>query len=460
MNGKDLNNAIEVLSNSLEMDVDTVKKVIEESLETSLKRDFGEDYIPKAIIDSSGNYTVYKVPLEEGIPNYSNKEEVEFQITRNHFQVVKQSLFLKVKEASKENIEDKYKDYFNQIYYVKIQSQDKRGYYVSFSNKLEGYLPKSNLPKFERFKNGQSTYAILVKDSKYKNHSFVFSKKGGEYVWGLIEKEDIDAQDGIIVNKGIHRIEGFRTVIVVHSKDNTIDPIYSIVGPKSIRIKNIQNALNGENIQLIKWNPNPANILVDYYNPEKSKLIPENISLDEDKKIIHVSFTKEDKEIVEKRNEEKTLNSIVSGWDIIINYDSEENEKVTQNILMHLVNALNIEEDLALEFIKEGFITVDSIKDADKEDLMRLGLEEEDVEAIIVSANGYIMQKRLDSSLEEFNELEVPVSFVVDIVESGISSIEDLAELSTDELVEKTSFLDNEDSGNIIMQARKYLGWI
>lgn len=462
MESKELLTAIRVLADSNNSSFDDVKSILETAMATSLNKNFGEDFIASVEIKEDGSYDVYQVPLIEDEPEYKNKEKVDIKLKRNNFQVARQQLFQKMKEHKKINIEQEYSDYFNAVHYVKVVSQDKRGFFVEFSRNLEGYLPKNDLPRGEHLKVGSRVYALLKKDTKYKQHPFVFTRKGKDFVWQLISKEDDNVQSGIIKNMGMFREEGYKSVVVVKSTNNTIDPFFSIVGHKGVKIKSINDALGRENLTVIRWHEDPIEQIMEYIRNSRDEIMPSNITIDEKSKVINLSYEPEFLDKLKNNKEEKVLNDILPTWTIKIDAGDNKESLVFNNLVSYFSQALNVDDELAEAIVSSGYTNIDDFADSSIDDVSDIGIDDEDSETLIETAKQYIVNKKLEYSeeLAIAEKLSLPITYIEDFASCGINNIEALAEHSTDELSEETKMIHEEELPIIIMKARKELGWI
>lgn len=462
MESKELLMAIKVLADTNNTDYDIVKNIVEESLATSLNKTFGDEYIAEVKINDDGSQTVHKIPIVDEEPDYKQKEKVDIKLKRNNLQIARQQLMQKLKEQKKMSAEEEYSEYFNEIHYVKVVSQDKRGFYVQFARNLEGYLPKTHINRTDTISNGSRIYALLKSDSKFKQHQFVFTRKGTEFVWGIVSKEDDNVQSGIVKCMAIYRDEGFKSVAVVKSSDNTIDPFLSIIGHKGTKIKSINDALGRENLVIVRWKEDPVEQLMEYIESQREGIMPENITIDEDSKVITLSYSEEYKEKLVKRKEENILNAIVPNWTVSLDLGDTNDSEVFSNLMEYFSQALDVDEEIGEAIVSMGYTNIDDFSEASIENICEIGLSEDDAESLISKSKMYIMQKKLEN--DNYNlissALSIPITYVEDFEKSDIHTIEDIAECSTDELEESSSLIYKSELPVIILRARTYLGWI
>ena len=171
----------------------------------------------------------------------------------------KQHIVQKVREAERNMIFNEYNDRKGEIVTGIIQKADK-GTVIVDLGKLEGIMPLKEQIPTENYKVNQKIkgyVADVVRGAK-GNPQVVFSRAHSDFVRKLFEIEIPEIYEGVIEIKNVSRDPGSRSKVAVYSPDENIDPVGSCVGQKGVRIQNIINELNGEKIDVIEWNEDPA----------------------------------------------------------------------------------------------------------------------------------------------------------------------------------------------------------
>jgi N utilization substance protein A len=258
----------------------------------------------------------------------------------------------------------------------------------------------------------------------------------------------------------------------VISKDSGIDPVGACVGMRGSRVQAVVQELAGEKVDIIPWSSDPATFVVNALAPaEVSKVV-----LDPEAKRIQVIVPDHMQHIaIGRRGQNVRLASQLTSWDIDIVSESEDSERRNREFreLTELfVNELNVEEVIAQLLVTEGFTSVEELAFAEIEELAQIqGFDEEIGQALKERAETWV-QERDEALRAEAEELGIAADLldydrldqatVVALGRHGVKSLEDLADLAGDELVELVpeAGLTVDMAGDLILDARVRLGWI
>ena len=255
---------------------------LEMALVTAYKKNFDSVDNVKVTIDSeTGEIHVYSVRdvvevqedplLEISLEDaqkidstYSVGDVVNLEIRPKDFgriaaQTAKQVVVQKIREAERNLVYNEYNDKTGEIVSGIIQKAD-TGTVVMDLGKLEGIMPiKEQIPT-EKYRVNDKIrgYVLEVKKEVKGNSQVIVSRSHPDFVRKLFEFEIPEIYEGIIEIKSISRDPGYRSKVAVYSRNENIDPVGSCVGQKGVRIQNIINELNGEKIDVIEWNEDPA----------------------------------------------------------------------------------------------------------------------------------------------------------------------------------------------------------
>jgi N utilization substance protein A len=254
----------------------------------------------------------------------------------------------------------------------------------------------------------------------------------------------------------------------VVSKDSSIDPVGACVGMRGSRVQAVVNELSGEKIDIIPWSPDPATFVVNALAPaEVSKVV-----LDEDSRRIEVIVPDAQLSLaIGRRGQNVRLASQLTGWDIDIVTETEDAERRSRefkSLTEFFVNALNVEEVIAQLLVTEGFSNVDELLYVDREELASIqGFDESVADALRERAEQYLAEREaalreeaatlgLSEDLLSFDQLSL--ESIVGLGRQGIKSLDDLADLAADELIEllPEAQLTEADAGRLIMAARAH----
>lgn len=174
----------------------------------------------------------------------------------------KQHIVQKVREAERSMIFNEYNDKKGEIVSGIIQKADK-GTVIIDLGKLEGIMPLKEQIPTETYKVNDKikAYVLNVEKGIKGTPQVLVTRSHPDVIKKLFELEIPEIYEGLIQVKAVSRDPGNRSKVAVYSKNPDIDPVGSCVGPKGIRIQNIINEMNGEKIDVIEWNEEPANFI-------------------------------------------------------------------------------------------------------------------------------------------------------------------------------------------------------
>lgn len=281
----------------LEKEKGISKQYLLESIETALltayRRNFDSLENVKVVMDEKTGAThVYAMKeVVEKVENSSlqiNLEEAkkinktlnigdtaEVEIVPKNFgriaaQTAKQVIIQKLREAERNIIYTEFNDRKGEIVSGLVQKAD-RNIVVLDLGKLEGIMPtKEQIPTEQYHVNDKvKGYVLDVERGDKGVPQVIVSRSHPDFVRRLLEFEIPEIYEGVIEIKSISRDPGYRSKIAVYSPNENIDPVGSCVGQKGVRIQNVIQELNGEKIDIIEWNEDPAIYIASSLLPAK-----------------------------------------------------------------------------------------------------------------------------------------------------------------------------------------------
>ncbi len=226
--------------------------------------------------------------LEEArkiVPDIKLGETIEEEVTPKDFGRVaaataKQVVVQKIREAEKNVIIGEFQDKEGEMVQGIVAMEDVRNYYIDLG-KTQGILPKSECIPGENVKMGSSIKVYVTKvDSNTKGPVILLSRKHYGFVKRLFELEIPEINDGIILVYSVAREAGVRTKIAVYSENERVDAIGACIGEHGTRINNIIEELNGEKVDIVEYQNEPARFIENALSPARD---------------LHVFITDEDK---------------------------------------------------------------------------------------------------------------------------------------------------------------------
>jgi N utilization substance protein A len=489
VNNKELLLMVESISNEKNISKEDVFKSLEEALEIATKKRNKIDV--KIKIDrKSGEITTFRrwLVVEDG-ENFVDDDGTEFnpelhiylkdsngveigdfifepieneQFGRIAAQIAKQVIIQKVREAENIVVVDDYSKQLGQVINATVKRVDRGNVYVDIGG-VDGIIYKFDLIPNESIRKNDRLRAY-IKDVKLtpRKAQIILSRTTPEMMIKLFEMEVPEISEGVIEIMGGSRDPGLRSKLSVKTKDRRIDPIGSCIGMRGARVQAVSNELNGERIDVILWDQDPAQFVINAITPAKVS----SIVVDEENKIMDI--TVEDDQLalaIGRGGQNVKLASRLTGWGLNVISVSESNEKQNvenKKISSKLAKQLDIDSEVANVLINEGFKNIDSVLDADPKTLENIA---EFDEKTIVELQERASDAKLVQAMEDaetykllMNVQGIDEDLAKALINAEIATIDDLAQLSTYELLDIKK-IDNDLASSIIMAARKHEKW-
>jgi N utilization substance protein A len=291
----------------------------------------------------------------------------------------------------------------------------------------------------------------------------------------LFAQEVPEIYDGIIEIKAVARDPGSRAKIGVLSNDSSIDPVGACVGMRGSRVQAVVAELQGEKIDIIPWSADPATFVVNALAPaEVAKVV-----LDEDARKIDVVVPDDQLSLaIGRRGQNVRLASMLSGWDIDILTEEQESERRQAEFTTRsarFIEALDIDDVIAHLLVTEGFSSIEEIAYVPVEDVAEIEGFDEDIAQELKARAAQFLEEEAERLTVRRKELGVEdeltllagltPSMLVTLGEAEIKTVENFADLASDELVfgEEAILrefgLSLEEANEMIMAARVAVGW-
>ena len=385
-------------------------------------------------------------------------------------QMAKQVIVQRVREAERAKQYEEYKSRAGEI----VNGQVKRsefGNVVVDLGRAEAVLRRDELIPREHLKSGDRVRAfILDVRQEVRGPQIFLSRTCPEFMAMLFSQEVPEIYDGIIEIKGVARDPGSRAKIAVISKDNSIDPVGACVGMRGSRVQAVVNELQGEKIDIIQWNDDPATFVVNGLAPaEVSKVV-----LDEDSGRIEVVVPDDQLSLaIGRRGQNVRLASQLTGW--VIDILTEDQESARRQEEFHsrsqtFIQGLDVDEVIAHLLVTEGFTSIEEIAFVPNEELISIeGFDEEIATELKERSQVYLEEQNLklknklselqiSDDLRESNINGLDVKLIITLGENGIKTLDQLADLASDELLEiiKSDTISIDQANEIIMKAREH----
>ncbi|MBS0272172.1 MAG: transcription termination/antitermination protein NusA [Proteobacteria bacterium] len=383
-------------------------------------------------------------------------------------QTAKQVIFQKVRDAERHRQYIEYKDRIGEIVSGIVKRIEFGNIFIELG-KAESLLRRDEMIPRENLRVGDRVRAYIFDVREEPRGSQIFvSRTRPEFMAKLFMQEVPEIYDGIIEIKSVARDPGSRAKIAVTTSDPSIDPVGSCVGMRGSRVQAVVSELQGEKIDIIPWSANPATFVVNALAPaEAAKVV-----VDEENQRIDVVVPDEQLSLaIGRRGQNVRLASILTGWKIDILTEAQESERRTEEVKMRsklFVEALDVDEMIAHLLIGEGFTKIEEVAYIDLNEIASIeGFDPDLATELQNRAKIYLetQERHLTKRLKELkvakdlSSLEgLDLDILVTLAEQGIKKLDDLGDLSADELLEllPSGRLTEDRAQEIIMAARAH----
>jgi N utilization substance protein A len=279
----------------------------------------------------------------------------------------------------------------------------------------------------------------------------------------LFKLEVPEVGEGVIEIMGAARDPGSRAKIAVRSRDPRIDPVGACVGMRGSRVQAVSNELNGERVDIILWNENPAQFVINAMSPADVV----SIVIDEDANSMDVAVKEENlSQAIGRGGQNVRLASQLTGWELnVMNVEEAvaKSEQESRKLLESFMEQLDIDEDVATVLVEEGFSSIDEVAYVPLVEMLAIAeFDEELVTQLRDRAKDALLTRAIASEetldgepaadLLAMEGMDEALAYT--LARHGILTMEDLAEQSVDELVEAAG-IDSEWAAQLIMKARE-----
>jgi N utilization substance protein A len=363
-------------------------------------------------------------------------------------QTAKQVIVQKVREYERKRQYLEYKDRVGEIVNGIVKRTESGNLLVDLG-RAEALLPRKELIPRENFKNGDRVRAYIfeVRDEP-RGPQILLSRTHPGFLAKLFAQEVPEIYDGIIEIKAVARDPGSRAKMAVISRDSSIDPVGACVGMHGARVKAVVAELQGERIDIIPWSPQAATFVVNALAPaEVTKVV-----IDEEAHKVEVVVPDDQLSLaIGRRGQNVHLASALTGWNIDILSESKESERRQEEFRQRtglFVEALDVDDVIAGLLVTEGFETIEDLAYTPVAELAEIeGFDEEIAAELKRRAEAHLLRREAELEArrrelgvsDELAALEgLTPALLVALGEHGVRTLDDLADLATDELLEIT----------------------
>ncbi|MGE0384577.1 MAG: transcription termination factor NusA [Gammaproteobacteria bacterium] len=508
---KDMLNIVDAVSNEKGVSKEIIFEALEAALATATKKRYRDDIEVRVSIDrSTGDYQAFRrwevvdpqalPPVDETNPalveimanlepgelpfparqiafddarqrqpeielgQFVEESVVPADFGRIAAQTAKQVIVQKVREAERAQIVEAYKPRVGELLMGVVKRIERGNVYLDLGGNTEAMVARDEMIPREAVRPGDRLRAYLREVRSEKRGPQLFmSRTCTEMLVELFKLEVPEIGEGLIEVKGAARDPGLRAKIAVRSRDIRLDPVGACVGMRGSRVQAVSNELAGERVDIILWDENPAQFVINAMSPADVV----SILVDEDTHSMDVAVVEEQlSQAIGRNGQNVRLASQLSGWALNVMSETaaaEKGEAESQALQTMFKEQLDVDDEIANILVQEGFTSIEEVAYVPENEIM--DIEEFDeglVDELRQRARDLLLTRAIKSE-EKFGgaqpapdllEMEgMDENLAYTLAANGIVTREDLAEQSVDELI-AIEEIDAQRAADLIMTAR------
>jgi N utilization substance protein A len=486
---KDILLVADAVSNEKGVEREIIFEAIELALSSATKKRYEEESDIEVIIDrDTGNYETFRrwtvmpddhlsilgteFTTEEAAEKDPSlkigdvyKEQVEnVEFGRIAAQAAKQVIVQRVREAERAQVVDLYRDRIGELVNGTVKKVNREAIIIDLGNNAEAFLSRDNLVGREAFRVGDRVRAILTGiREELRGPQLELSRSCNEMLIELFSIEVPEINEQVIEIRAAARDPGSRAKIAVKTNDGRIDPVGACVGMRGSRVQAVSGELANERVDIILWDDNPAQLAINALSPAEV----ESIILDEDSNSMDVAVAEDNlAQAIGRSGQNVRLATQLIGWNINVMSSEEaaakgEEEAVRQVDLFK--KSLDIDDDVALLLVEEGFTTLEEIAYVPLEEMVSIeGFDQDIADELRARAKDALLTQAIateevleggDPAEDLLNMDGMERHLAFSLASKGIITMEDLAEQAVEDII-GIEGLDAEVAGKLIMTAR------
>lgn len=473
MNGRELVMLADVVAKEKGLNSNVVIEALEEGFATAIRRGYPQGVEISVEINAQANTIEAwrRYALREKIEDYETEitreaamaakgerdvidndayfEHIEFNLTRQQFNITKQVALQKLKTEIKEQVLERLDERANDLLSGSVKMVKKDAMVVEV-NALEVIVPRASLLSKDRYKINDKIYFVIDKINRSNHSTTIYGGRRSEkFIEALLKSEVPAVQDGAIEVKKISRIPGHSSKVVLMSHDAQTDPVRACVGPRGQYVKNMMQFLNNENVDFIRWDEDQAQYLINCMQP----IQPLRLLIDADTQQVDVVVSDADVTWVQKNSYITHLNNL-SDWNLQFHTSAQWDAKESADNLRVqnlFIQTLDVDEEIAKTLTDMGFANLEEVLYTPSAEF-DAGLDADTINELKVRAKDYI-----DTNTDAYKMFSTGLSMeeVVQLAGKNVANVEDLSELDKFELQEMLPDIGEKKAFAVILAARE-----
>ncbi len=480
---------VDAISREKSVDREVVFGAVEAALASASKKLHGGEVDMRVSVDrDSGEYETFRrwhvVPNDAGlqlpdseillfeaqeqisdieVDDYIEEPVESVSIGRIGAQAAKQVILQKIRDAEREQLLTDFLARGDKVFVGTVKRLDK-GDVIVESGRVEGRLRRSEMIPKENLRSGDRVRAYIAEvDPTLRGPQIILSRSAPGFMIELFAQEVPEIEQGLLEIKSCARDPGSRAKIAVVSHDKRVDPIGTCVGVRGSRVTAVTNELAGERVDIVLWSEDPAQFVIGALAPANVQ----SIVVDEERHAMDVVVDEENLAIAIGRGGQNVrLASELTGWRINIMTAEESASKQaaeSDTVRKLFVDKLDVDEEVADILIAEGFTSLEEVAYVPISEMLEIeSFDEDTVAELKARAKDALLtmeiarEERVEEVSQDLRDLEgLSPELIAKLVDGGVHTRDDLADLAVDELTEMTG-VDDAKARELIMKAREH----
>ncbi|MCK5383274.1 MAG: transcription termination/antitermination protein NusA [Gammaproteobacteria bacterium] len=502
MDSKEILMVVDAVSNEKGIDKEVIFEAIEIALATATRKNASGDIDARIAINrESGEYETFRrwQVIDESLAetaDESDEEVLVFDAPERQFtlaaalemdpglkhgdyieepmdsidfgrigaQTAKQVIVQKVREAERAMVVEAYQDRIGELVTGIVKRVERGNVYLDLGGNAEAIILREEMIPREAVRPGDRLRGYLREVSAEQRGPQLFiSRVAPEFLLELFKLEVPEVGQDLIDILAAARDPGLRAKIAVKSNDPRIDPVGACVGMRGSRVQTVSTELSGERVDIILWDDNPAQFVINAMSPAEVA----SIVVDEDTHTMDIAVAEDQlSQAIGRGGQNVRLASQLTGWTLNVMDETQAEEKSESEageLKRLFTEQLDVDEEISVILVQEGFSSIEEIVYVPNSELLAIEEFDEDiVEELRGRARDVLLTQAITKEekigdaapaddLLEMDGMDRDLAY--ELAGRGVITMEDLAEQAVDELLDIEG-LDKERAGTLIMTAR------
>ncbi|GJM09493.1 MAG: transcription termination/antitermination protein NusA [Lysobacteraceae bacterium] len=488
--GKEILLVVDAVSNEKGVDKEVIFEAIEAALASAARKRSGEEIDCRVAIDRhDGSYETFRrwqviddeeeleferaqLRIDEArerdpeveVGGYVEEPMENPEFGRIAAQAAKQVIVQRVREAERAKVVEAFQDRVGELISGIVKRVERGNVFLDLGGNAEAFIPREKMIPRESVRPGDRIRGLLYEvRSELRGPQLFVARSTSEFLIELFKLEVPEIGQGLIDILGAARDPGLRAKIAVRSNDPRTDPIGACVGMRGSRVQAVSNELAGERIDIILYDKNAAQFVINAMAPAEVV----SIVVDEDNNSMDLAVNEEKlSQAIGRGGQNVRLASELTGWHLNVMSEAQAEEKTETESTQYrkvFMERLDVDEEVANILVQEGFTSVEEVAYVPESELESIAEFDADIiEELRRRARDAMLTQLIaaEEKLEEAKPAEDLLSLegmderlAFQLAAMGVVTQEDLAEQAVDDLIEIEG-LEQDRAAALIMAAR------